>query len=265
MNAKKLTNDGAVDLINKMAQDYLNFTDSSSVIPNKLIYKYVAMLEEPSIQRSARKAALEVLTTPVKPLMKFAFDTRRFDQETTRNPRTNLQEWVRSDQFIDDDTQSKIDIFAKMIKPLDELKQSFGNQPEWHTSYARTLHESVYRILRVKEADFDIFRPQLAYLEQLMFARYRLSMDELQRLSNVDFKNAILKKDENLLKRGAYLHVTQADEDKQAIGTIIKDSDMQQQSIVNAIFGKNGFRREGEKSVTRTVTIIIKDTVDEDK
>src|SRR3990167_920902 len=190
MSVKKqgLTIDGCVDLISKMAQDYLDYSTSDVSVPNKLTYRITTLDEPLEVERSARKAAMKQWTKPMDPLRKFAFDTRRYDEDTTRNPRTNLQSWIRSEQFIDDETQKNIDIFSKLMKPLEQLKQSFGNQPEWHSSYARSLYESIYRILRVKQADHDIFRPQLAYLEQLMFARYRLSMEELARISSANFK-----------------------------------------------------------------------------
>jgi len=248
-----------VELICKLAQDYEAYSAQNSAVPDKLTYKVSVPEETPLIERNARIAALTELTQE-STITKTAFDTRRIDQETSRNPRENLQYWSRSDQFIDQDMQDKIEIFANMLKPLDELKESFGTQPEWHSSYARALYDAVYRILRIKEADLDIFRPQVAYLEQLMFARYRLSMEELSKISSLDFKNIILKKDENLLKRGAYLHMTKAADNPPK--TIIKDSDgNMQQNIVNAIFGNNNFRRDGERTVERTITITIKDQV----
>ena len=263
MKKTKLTVDGCVELINKLASDYVDISTSNKLVPDALVYKIASRDESASVDRSARMAALKEIGSP-KPIKKVAFDTRRFDQETVRNPRANLQNWIRSDQFIDDETQSKVNVFARMLKPLEELKQSFGSQPEWHNSYSRTLYDHVYRILRVKEADLDIFRPQLAYLEQLMFARYRLSMDELARIREADFKEAVLKKDEALLKRGAYLHMTESPETKQAglASGMAKDGNgLTQESIVNAIFGNNNFRRDGEKTVERTITITIRDQV----
>jgi hypothetical protein len=252
-----------IELISNLAQDFEVYNDKKNPnVPNKLTYNITIPEESPAIKRSARLAALSELSQPA--IKKLAFDTRRIDQEHSRNPRENLQYWQRSDQFIDDEMQEKIDIFAKLIKPMDEIKKSFGAQPEWHSSYARTLHESLYRILRIKEADLDIFRPQVAYLEQLMFARYRLSMEELARIKESDFKDIILKKDESLLKRGAYLHMTKDNEPKEII---IKDSNSanMQQNIVNAIFGNNDFRKDGERSCVRTITITIKDEVGNNK
>lgn len=264
MSAKKqkLNADGCVDLASKMAQDYLYYSVSETKLPNKLTYKVAFREESLEVERNARKAALIEMANKPNPLVKFAFDTRRFDQETTRNPRANLQNWVRSEQFVDDETQTKITIFSKLLKPLEHLKKSFGDQPEWHNSYTRILYESIYRILRVKEADRDIFRPQLAYLEQLMFSRYRLSMEELSRISNTDFQNIVLRKDENLLKRGIYLKETEVESEKTK-QPLSKDGDVNtQQGIINAIFGNTEFRRPGERTATRTITITIKDSAE---
>lgn len=250
---------GIAELVYKLAQDYEHLILNKSQVPSKFQYNINYYPEHPSVTGSARKAALAEIK-PQNSLKKFAFDTRRYDQETTRNPRANLQTWLRSDQFIDDEMQGKINIFAKMLNPLIEIKQSFGNQPEWHDSYTRVLLDTVERVLRIKEADLDIYRPQLAYLEQLMFTRYRLSMDELSRMSEKTFKDQILKKDESLLKRGTYLHMT-ANQDAKML-TKDGNQNITQDSIVNAIFGSN-FRRDGEKTVTRTITITIKDSAED--
>jgi hypothetical protein len=262
MNTRSIAN--YIGLIDNLAKDFQAYNAGNATVPDKLTYNISVPTETPSVIRSARRSAMQELSSEksANQIRKIAFDTRRINSETERNPRENLQYWNRSDQFIDDEMQEKIDIFARMRAPLEQLKESFGTMPEWHASYARTLYDSLYRILRIKEADLDIFRPQIAYLEQLMFARYRLSIEELARIKESDFKDVILKKDENLLKRGAYLHMTKDDASPQ---TIVKDSNgaNMQQNIVNAIFGNNNFRREGELQTTRTITITICDKVDE--
>ena len=246
---------GSVELINKLADDFVSFVDDSKKILSKCTYIITCKKESPLILRSARFAALQ--KAQEKPLIKVAFDTRRIDQEHDRNPRTNLQYWNRSQAFIEEEDQNKINIFSKLMLPLEEIRKDFETEPEYFNSYARVLHDSVNRILRVKEGDLDIFRPQLAYLEQLLFARYRLSMDEINKMGIKELKESILKKDENLLKRGAFLHATQ-DKSKQ----ISKDGNViTQESIVNAIFGNNNIRRDGERTVERTITITIRDQI----
>lgn len=184
----KIALNECAELTEKLANDFLSLANDFSLPPAKLIYKIASIMEAPEVSRSARLAALQQIKGP---LVKTAFDTRRIDQEHDRNPRANLQYWNRSQAFIDEEDQNKIDIFSKLMPPLEEIKNDFGTEPEYHNSYARVLYDSVNRILRVKEADLDIFRPQLAYLEQLLFARYRLSMDELSKLGSKELKERI--------------------------------------------------------------------------
>jgi hypothetical protein len=194
------------------------------------------------------------------PITKVAFDTRRFNSETTRNPRSNLQNWVRSQPFIDSEMQNKLETLGRLWNPLQELKTTYGTNPSWHESYARVLHDTVENTLRIKEADGEVFHPQVAYLEQLMFARYRLSMDEIGNMSADKLKTAILQKDENLLKRGVYQPLQQVTSAENNLN-LSKDGKVDE-SLINAIFASN-IRRPGEAKATRTITITITDSSDE--
>lgn len=259
---KKLPFSGNALLLEKIATNYTKLVDSGAKeIPRQQIYKIACAEESPTIDRKARKAALNQL----QGFTKLAFDTRRTNQETDRNPRVNLQNWHRSDQFIDADDQKNIDILSKLLAPLNELKQSFGSEPGWHESYSRQLLDQVERALRVKVGDQDLYRPQFAYLEQLIFQRYRLTFEEINRMEKTAIKHKILDKDENLLKRGAYLHSTDDELNKKSSQQLsLKTGDMPttQESIVNAIFGSGAvIRRDGERTVERTITITIRDEV----
>lgn len=238
--------DGQADLLSKIADSFESFSKKRSSAPVKSIYK-IAHTQEPSnILRSVRKNVL--ISICPKSITKFAFDTRRIDQQTERNPRSNLQYWNRSEEFIDEELSGKINIFAKLLNTLKDIKEDYGDQREYLESYARILHDHVNRILRVEQGDNEIFKPQVAYLEQLLFARYRLSMDELSKIGNRDLKKRILEKDENLLKRGAFL-LNSEDKNRKDI-VVLKNGDgsTTQDSIVNAIFGKDSaIRREGER------------------
>lgn len=265
--SQDLSFEARAQLINGLAADFLRFSEAAEhliSIPTQASYLVTEAEESPAITKSARLAAWETMARPAQ-LQKFAFDTRRIDQSITRIPRDNLQYWNRSDQFIDEEDQKKLEIFAKFINPLEEIKTAYGAQPEYFNSYSRILHDLINRVLRVKEADMDIFRPQISYLEQLLFARYRLSMEDIEASSANQLKEIILKKDENLLKRGTYLHVTQPEKqgDTKNQNIVIKDGNQNitQQALAEAIFGNTSFRREGERSVTRTISISITDTV----
>lgn len=257
---QKLTLGGNAELLNKLTDDFYQLaTGRARMVPSQRIYRIACEVESPEIERSARKAALRSLA----PLTKVAMDTRRVDQNTVRNPRPNLQYWRRSGQFVDDNMQDKLNVFTKLMGVLQGIKKAYGSEPEYHNSYARQMHGHVERALRLKTGDKDYFSPQLVYVEQILFARYRLSMEQLRKQSAEELKKAILSKDEDLLKRGVYLDNT---------GGLSKNSDKQtqisvngkpttQQNIIEAMFGNKNFRQDGEKKVERTITITITDEV----
>ena len=257
--------DGCADLLDKLVADFAKIAKGSS-IPNKRIYKVAASAEPYGVARSARIAAFLRLKSE-KQLVKYAFDSRKTDQDTERNPRHNLQYYNRSQQYIDEEDQKRLEAFARLTRPLEAIREKFGSHPEYFQSYARKLHENVKNILKVRESDTDIFRPQMDYLEQLLYARYRISVEDLEKMSSDQLRKKILAKDEDLLKRGSFMHITGNPEDdrqKTSNFAITKDSDggkLTQDSIVNAIFGNNQFRRDGEKRVERTITITIRDEV----
>lgn len=264
MSNQELPLSGNAELLYQLSGDFYNMAkDGATKVASKRIYVINCDDEADNIRRSARKAALRKIAENQE-IRKYAIDTRNIDQETIRNPRANLQYWHRSDQFIDQEMQEKLDVFSKLHTVLEEIKEAYGKEPEYHDSYARVLYGHTERTLRIKEGDKDIFAPQVSYLEQLLFARYRLSMEEIKRMSVVEIKKAILKKDEDLLKRGAYLDrtggITKDSGDSRQI-VIDGNSKHTPQNIVEAIFGNNEFRRDGEKKATRTITITITDEV----
>lgn len=257
--------DGCADLLSQMVGDFAEMSKEGSAVPEKRIYKVASSEEPPGVTRSARKAAFLRLYNA--PIQKYAFDARKTDQDSERNPRHNLQYYSRSQQYIDEEDQKRLEAFARLVKPLDAIKDKYGSHPEYFDSHARKLRENVKTILKVRESDMDIFRPQMDYLEQLLYARYRISAEDLEKMSSEMLKNRILSKDEDLLKRGSFMHVTgnpEDDKQRNRSKVFVKDSDggkITQDSIVNAIFGNNNFRRDGEKKVERTITITIRDEV----
>lgn len=261
MDFKALPIDAKINLISDIVSDFnILASDNNSIIGNR-VYKITSSDGGGIVRQAARMAAFDELIP--MPLTKFAFDTRRVDQEGSRNPRKNLQYWHRSDQFIDEADEANLKTFAKLAKVLGKLKNKLGTSPEWFESYSRQLYDNVFRILRVKESDLDIFRPQMSYLEQLIFARYRLSMEDLKKFSEEKITDRILSKDEDLIGRASYLDETKPDEPN-----MIKDSNSSnaiqkttQESIVNAIFGGEGMRRDGERTVERVITIKITENV----
>lgn len=243
-----------VNLLDKMADDYIFYTSKQpKVFPSSFTYK-IEGDDEDNIESKARKAALISLTN--NGIKKIAFDTRKINQENERNPRQNLQFYHRSQAFIDAEEQNKIELFAKLNEPLSEIKQIYGNDPEYLTSYARILHETLDNTLKLKEGHLDVFKPQMEYLSQILYLRYRLSMEDLSKMSNSELKNRILEKDEKLLKRGTVVHNLQ----KESVVNKTTQN-VSPDNLVQAIFGAPNLRQAGEKTVERTITITIKDSV----
>ena len=261
---KKLCLDGGINLISQMVDDYLSYVENADAMPDKKTFNVVSSDESYEVSSSARlKAYSSILKTNT--LTKLAFDTRRIDQKFDKNPRTNLQYYNRSEQFIDKIKHNRMVTIGKLIEPLNDIQKDFGDQPEYFQSYAMTLHDLVTRALRIKQEDLEVFSPQLDYLEQLLYARYRLSLEDINKFSHEKIRERILAKDEALLKRGNYLHNTDVGDVNKQSSLQLKDGNKPsaevQESIINAIFGNNSFRRSGEKKVQRTITITLKDEV----
>lgn len=290
-NKPHATTDLCIELLSKFAKDFYTLTNSEN-LPATLSYTIKHREESGSVERSARKAALRGLIT--KPstatLVKFALDTRRIDQENDRIPRSNLQYWHRTDEFISDEQQKKINSFSRLFSVLGGLREIYGASPDWHNSYSRVLYDSVDRALRISQADQDITDSQLSYLEQLLDARYRLRMTDLDSTSDHDLKNIILKKDETMVRRGEYpIQMNKIDKHSQVQDLIAKISQTPYQNTpqiiqaapvipeihnhiqvdgnrsdsgINALLAGSGIvRKEGERTIERTITIKIRDEV----
>lgn len=239
------------NLLNKFSKDY---THSNLIGKSCIAYTVIGTDEDQSIESTARLAFLKSLNNPI---IKQAFDTRKINQETERNPRGNLQFYHRTDPFISEEDQNKINLFSKLTQPLNEIKQSFGSTPEYLNSYARVLLEAVDNVLRVKDGQLDIFRPQMEYLSQILFLRYRLSNEDLEQKTPGELKKIILAKDETLLKRGLMPLPNLTTSASQITKTTNINSP---ENLVQALFQPN-LRLNGEKTVERTITITIKDSV----
>jgi hypothetical protein len=88
-------------------------------------------------------------------------------------------------------------------------------------------------------------------------------MEDLSKFSKEDIRAKLLSKDEALLKRGNYLNETgitkgSAVENK---NIVIDGSKTTQESLIQALFGGGAIRKDGEKNVSRTITITISDNV----
>lgn len=290
--------DGMAKLAIKIALDFKFYCENhDKPLPEIYSYRISSKEESSSVLSQARKAALNDIHSRIKSknFVKTAFDTRRINQETERNPRPNLQYWHRSEEFISQEQQKKINIFAKLYNVLENIKESYGSLKEWHDSYVRVLHDNVSRTLRIKQADSDIFGPQLSYLEQLLYARYRLPMDQIENSDFESIAEILLNKDENLLKRGIYLNQDISKRSQNEISgleipqvkpffskstpqqpapilttsqnipeihnhIVIDGNKASNQDALSALFANNNLvRKDGERIIERTISITIRD------
>ncbi len=174
------------------------------------IYQLISKaMEKNSVRNNTmilRKRSLIASFAETAPtLKKVAFDTRRVDQENTYISRRGLQNYHRSEKFISDKLSQQIEAFTKLSKILDTLKQQYSKNYEWNDSYTRILHSATHKALRTLEKDDDFSDAQpsvgnLTYLEELMYLRYRLTIDDLLNMSDENLKKAILDKDEFLTR-----------------------------------------------------------------
>lgn len=200
------------------------------------------------------------------PIVKRAFDTRRINQNTEFNPRRNLQYYQRSEAFIDDETENKVQLFIKVKAATDELRQQFIGEPDWLDSYTRILCNAVDQTLRVDQKDFDYSPTQLDYLSELLYVRYRLRPEDIISASTLELKDKFLHKDEKLLRRGVFVNYQDGlNKQSQSEPSFVKTSPapavvVQNDGLIDKLFGNVKASKEN-KEVQRSVTITISDKV----
>lgn len=171
----------------------------------QLISEASASLQERKDGLSLRKYSLQEAKDGK--LIKVAFDTRRINQEEDYNPRRGLQNYHRSEQFITETQLEKIGNFTKLKDVLEDLKKVYGREPEWQDSYCRVLLNTLDKTLRVVEQDGDYGDTQPAvgsfdYVEELLYARYRLDVSNISKYGEEELKNILLLKDEAMVRSG---------------------------------------------------------------
>lgn len=201
----------------------------------------------------------DFLRSSQKSLVKVAFDTRRTNQEVDFNPRRNLQYYHRSEPFITKEASAQLKTLFKLKTAVDTIKEDFIGDPDWLDSYARVLSASLDRTLRTEQKDMDFFKPQLDYLNELLYLRYRIKADDIERFSEKQLREIVLEKDDKLQHKFIY---AQYNTDK-----IVKTNSMEktEDTLINKLFGEVKASQEN-KNVERTVSITINDKIkDEDK
>ena len=204
--------------------------------------------------RQLRKVALET-TVSGQGFNKLAFDTRRIDQETEYNPRRGLQNYNRSEAFLSEGLAHRVKNFAKLRNSLNALKNVYGKEHEWQDSNARILLTAVDKGMRtgINDGDFaEQNQPGVGsfdYLEELLNVRYRLTQDDLTRMSEADLTRVILAKDADLTNKDVKqsLEITKND-----VATKGYDS------LIEKLF--DGCKASADApDVERTITITIRD------
>lgn len=200
-----------------------------------------------------RKLAFNSFTSS-SGFIKNAFDTRRIDQGIEIIPRRNLQNYQRSEEFITEATGQRLKNLAKVRRVLGTLKDKFGRDHEWQDSNARVLLSTIDKGLRsdFKDGDYTDAQPgvgSLAYIDELLHVRYRLSFDDLCKMGESDLERVILSKDEDLTRQGVNrdLEITKSDVANQSYDTLLEK-----------LFGNVRATKENPE-VERSVTITIKD------
>lgn len=188
-----------------------------------------------------------------KTLIKQAFDTRRIDQETQFNPRRNLQYYQRSEPFISSGFSDHIKLFFKIKTSADTIKEQFIGDPDWLDSHARILCNALDNTLRIEQKDYDFFKPQFDYLDELLYLRYRLKKEDIERLSEQEIKNVLLGKDERLSMKSVFGKYDKKEQIQKPIQEIVAtpNTNMVEKSgnqPTKSIQAKDG--KDGEKNIT---------------
>jgi hypothetical protein len=189
---------------------------------------------------------------------KRAFDSRRTNQYTDYNPRRSVQYYHRSDAFITKPLAETIKTFFKLKTAADSIKEDFTGDPDWFDSYARILCASLDRTLRVDQQDGDFFQPQMDYVKELLYLRYRLREEDVEKLGEKDLRNIILDRDEKLLHKQIYAAYNNGGLMKK--GNPAPDMIKTQDTLMEKLFGEVKATAEN-KEVSRSVTITINDKI----
>lgn len=219
------------------------------------IYAIICEFNANSNMRTIYSQFRHKYLTPI--LVKNAFDTRRINQNTEFNPRRNLQYYQRSEPYIDDKTAEKIKLFFKVKVATDDIRNEFIGEPDWLDSYTRILCNAVDQTLRVDQKDCDYSGPQLDYLSELLYVRYRLEPSDILNASPTILRQTFLNKDEKLLRRAIFVNYK---DELQKNSNFYKQNVVQTDSLADKLFGDVKANKEN-KEVERSVTITIKDKI----
>jgi hypothetical protein len=204
-----------------------------------------------------RQTRTDILRS-IAPITKQAFDTRRTNQYADYNPRGNLQYYHRSDPFITKPIAKSIKTFFKLKTAVDSIKDDFVGDPDWFESYARIISAALDRTLRIEQQDGDWAQPQMDYLKELLYLRYRIREEDVEKLGEKELRTIILDRDEKLLHKQIYASYNNGGLMKKSAPepNVASVNDV----LIDKLFG--GVKATADtKDVTRSVTITINDKI----
>lgn len=197
-------------------------------------------------------------------IIKNAFDTRRINSEEQINPRRNLQNYQRSEPFISEDISNRVKNLFKVKNAADQIKGQFIGDPDWLDSNSRILCNAIDNTLRIEQKDYDFFKPQFDYLNELLYLRYRLASEDIERLKEEEIKDVLLKRDEKLMYKSIYANYSLKDPiskvGDQSMLIVKQPSYVQEDSLMEKLFG-NVRATSDNPSIKRTVSITIDDQI----
>jgi hypothetical protein len=222
----------------------------------EIVCKVDASHERHADAMALRRKYWQKLAQNSNEMVKQAFDTRYINQETDYIARRNLQTYHRSAQYIDKDASEKLKTFIKLKTAVDTIKDDYLGDPDWFDSYARILSASLDRTLRIEQKDMDFFKPQMDYLEELMYLRYRLRPEDINRLGEPEIRQILLDRDEKLLHKSIYRACNLGGQTKTTAASpgMVKGPD----NLIDKLFGDVKATKDN-KEVQRSVTITIND------
>lgn len=203
-------------------------------------------------------------------LIKQAFDTRRINQNTELNPRRNLQNYQRSEPYIDDKMAGQIKLLFKVKEASDSIRELYIGEPDWLDSHSRILCNAIDQTLRIEQKDFDYGRSQLDYISELLYVRYRLAQEDIALATPEELRKVFLAKDEKLTRQSIRVNykddlfkqnaLTGSDMHKES--TLYKQPMViqPQDPFIERLFGSVKASPD-KKSVSRSVTITINDSI----
>jgi|SRR5271165_6063729 len=217
----------------------------------------------------AQELRISALQNLAQPIVKNAFDTRRINQDTDFNPRRNLQHYHRSEPFITKDAAEQLKTFFKLKTAVDSIKEDFIGDSDWLDSYARILSTALDRTLRVEQKDMDFFQPQMDYLNEMLYLRYRIKDDDISKMSETELKSIILNRDEKLFHKQIFAKYKNNEIKKETlqepVNNIKKETAQQTNDVVTGqqqepkIISNNNTNsirsKDGDKEINITINV----------